>query len=92
MLVKLTPKVKISPTFGELLLLPISSLKNVHTLPDRAEELGIWTFLSIVFLSANSLIHISKIGLKYQITHQNVSFYLRIQYLRSKLAERIYLE
>jgi hypothetical protein len=35
-----------------------------------------WTLLSAVFLSANSLIHISKMGFKCQIPSQNVSFYL----------------
>jgi hypothetical protein len=39
-----------------------------------------------------SLIHISKIGLKCQISNQNVSFYLRIQYSRSKTAGRVYRE
>jgi hypothetical protein len=41
-------------------------------------------------LSANSLIHIQNIGLKQQIPRQNVSFYMRIQYSRSKIVERIY--
>ncbi len=51
-----------------------------------------WTSLSAVFLSANLLIHNWNIGLKGQISSQNVSFYLRIQYLRSKIAGRIYRE
>jgi hypothetical protein len=34
-------------------------------------------------------IHIRKIGLKGQISSQNVSFYLRIQYSRSKIAGRM---
>jgi hypothetical protein len=51
-----------------------------------------WTSLPAVFLSANSLINVSKIGLKCQIPSQNVSFYLRIQYSRSKIVGRIYRE
>ncbi len=44
----------------------------------------------MVFLSANSFIHNWNIGKKDQISSQNVSFYLRIQYSRSKKAGRIY--
>ncbi len=50
------------------------------------------TSLSAVFLSADSLIHIGNIGLKCQkrqISNQNVSFYLRIQYSRSTYPPQI---
>jgi len=50
-----------------------------------------WTSLSAVFLSADSLIHECKISLKGQISSQNVSFYLRIQYSQSKIVGRIYV-
>jgi hypothetical protein len=43
-----------------------------------------WTSSSAVFLSPNSLIHISKIGSNCQIHSQNVSFYLRIQYVHDR--------
>jgi len=43
------------------------------------------TSLSTVYLSADSLNHKCKNSLKCQISSQNVSFYLRIQYLRSKI-------
>jgi hypothetical protein len=42
------------------------------------------------FLSAKSLIHICKIALKGQIASQNVSFYLQIQYSRSKIEAYLY--
>ena len=45
------------------------------------------TSLSAVLLSANSLLHT---GLKGRIFGQKVSFYLRIQYSRSKIAGRVY--
>ncbi len=48
--------------------------------------------MSAVFLFANSLNHLLKIGLKCQIYYRNVSLYLRIQFSRSEIAGRIYLE
>ncbi len=48
-----------------------------------------WTSLSAVFLSVNFLIHIGNIGIKCKISSQNPSFYLQIQYSRSKIAGRI---
>ncbi len=51
-----------------------------------------WTSLSAVFLFANSLIHIWDIKKNGHIYSQIVSFYLRIQYSRSKIAGRIYRE
>jgi hypothetical protein len=38
------------------------------------------TSFSAVFLSANLIIHYSKIGRKSQISSQNMSFYLQIQF------------
>jgi len=51
-----------------------------------------WTSLFAVFLSADSLFHKCNISLKGQISSQNVSFYVRIQYSRSKIVGRIYRE
>jgi len=44
------------------------------------------------FLSANSLIHIDKIGQKWQFWSQKWTFHLQIQDSRSKMMERIYRE
>jgi hypothetical protein len=48
-----------------------------------------WTSLSADFLFVYSHLNI---GLKRQIPSQNVSFYMRIQYPRSKIVGRIYRE
>ncbi len=71
----------------------VSSRQNILRIFNRINCFKYrWTSLSAVFLSANSLFHIWRIGLKCQIYSQNVSFYLRIQYSWYKIAGRIYLE
>ncbi len=68
----------LSPCFHQLK----SMTKTIFTLVTSVciSEKYRWTSLSVVFLSANSLIHIWNIDKKGQISSQNVSFYLRIQF------------
>ncbi len=77
----------------------IITLRIIVPIPIIRQYFYEWQYFKIqedivihYLLSTNSLFHNWKISLKGQISSQNVSFYLRIQYSRSKIAGPIYSE